>query len=360
MSAAFSTLPDGHGLVFIQPSRSAGNMFFAVLQETFGEDHCFKLGLVGEKINTYRDFLAAAPTDAFTFYGGHFCFGIDRHIPRPCDYAVSLRDPVVRLLSRYEATCRIAGQRPEWEAWLDRDFESNNGVVKRLLGVGFQDDEAVTWDVAEEREFEGEMNVGAAEYAAAMAVMRERVAFPLFKEHIEASLLKVRQFYATAPLFSVMRQNINHAIVETRVENYPPEVIAMITERNRHDIALYEACQSEFEAFRAAQDPAFHEEVRIMKIVSVIVSDNALQILDDGTLQGRFYGAIGEMLDQGRENDAAAVIGRFVGQPYTGLNFCRGCLKLLQAIGAADALKVNIETYKAKFGGDAFLAEFGA
>lgn len=358
MEGQFHQPRDGRCLIFIQPSRTAGNAFFAILQEAFGASSCFKIGVSGDIYNTYQDFLMAAEKDALALYGGHFCFGIDRHIHRACDYVVSLRNPVERLLSRHQATCQQLGENMDWSDWLENDFESNNGIIKRLLGIAFQDDESIIFDINEGSEFTGSMDVGEGEMEAALDVLDTRVSCILFKDYFEESLLRLGNLFGMPPLFSMCRHFINHAQTPTGEENYPKEVVDEIRERNKHDIRLYERCLENFESFLIQQNGEFHEEVRIMKILSMVLMDSESQILDEDVLTGRFFNAVNGMMKAGHTDDAVAVISRFTCNPYINVPFHRGVLKLLDAIDADDALCVEIDKYQKRFGADPYLDNF--
>ncbi|MHA1598202.1 MAG: hypothetical protein ACTSV1_05715 [Alphaproteobacteria bacterium] len=328
------------------------------MQEAFGEAACFKIGVLGDSHNTYQDFLAAAGQDTFTLYGGHFCFGIDRHIRRASDYVVSLRHPVERLLSRYEAVCLIQDTKLNWRDWLENDFESNNGIIKRLLGVAHQEDESVVFDINADAGQSGAMAVGEEHLNAALDILDNRVSCVLFKEHFEESLLRLGTLFGMPPLFSMRRQFINHGRVPIREQDYPQEIVDEIRARNTYDIRLYEKCLGDFETFLSMQDATFHEEVRIMKILSKMLKDRDSQILGEDALMGRFFDTINEMLKTDQVDDAIAVIHRFTCSPFMSMPFYRGVLKLLDAIDAKEALRTETDKYEKRFGGDAFVDAF--
>jgi len=358
MQGQFHQPRKDHCLIFIQPSRTAGNAFFAILQEAFGESSSFKIGMSGDVYNTYQDFLVEAKKDAHDFYGGHFCFGIDRHINRQCDYVVSLRHPVERLLSRYAATCRQQDEDMDWGDWLESDFESNNGIIKRLLGIAWQDDENIIFDINRGNEFTGPMDVGEDELEAALDILDTRVSCILFKDHFEESLLRLGNLFAMPPLFSMRRQYINHAQTPTSEDNYPKEVVNEIHKRNKYDILLYDRCLENFESFLDRQNDEFHEEVRIMKILSTVLMDFQSQIMSEDALMGRFFNAVNKMLNAGHMDDAIAVISRFTCSPYINAPFHRGILNLLNGIKAGDALSAEIDKYRKHFGDDPYLDTF--
>jgi len=93
----------GKALIFLHQSRSAGLAVCAILQEEFGLEAALKLGGIadGEHVS-YDAFRATAAAGTYPVYMGHFFYGAHRHVPRPCAYFTMLRDPVDRLLSRYE------------------------------------------------------------------------------------------------------------------------------------------------------------------------------------------------------------------------------------------------------------------
>ena len=227
-------------LVFLHHPRTTGLSSIAALQEELGLDNVFKLGvLTPEQDFSYADFIAAARADSYSCYAGHFCSGVHRHIPRPCDYVTCLRDPVERVVSRYRAWGGGEGTTSGFLTWMRSDFESGDGMVKRLCGIGIMgDDEHRPYDVFADRFVDERMEIGPEHLERVIETLESHFLCIMIQEHSTESMVLLQRVLETGPLFSFTRQRTNRASSPFRKEDLTPETIDHIEAANRDDRRL--------------------------------------------------------------------------------------------------------------------------
>lgn len=354
----FGTLKD-KVLVFLQMTRTAGLSICSILQEEVGTNNFYKFGgtFPGES-NSYEDFKEAAADDVYSVYGGHFFYGAHRHIPRPCEYITSLRNPVEQLLSRYEATCRNKNKKFDCGEWLASDFESHNGMVKRLCGIGIMDDETPPFDFMNDKPTPLDMKVGEQEFQLALRNIENHFSCVLLFERFEENMVVLQRHYRTSPLFSFNRQYLNHAMTPIRRENYPQEVIEQIIAQNAYDIRLYEMFAKKYLQELSAQGEDFFEDVRIMKLIAGILSHPGAQIISTDMAVKRLNAALYVFLKNGKTSDSIQVLKRFSHKTHALAEIRQFAVGFMNSHGTLEDLKEEMENYKRKYGADEFLAPY--
>ena len=273
----YTKIPDGKTLIFMQHGRSAGNALCAMLQEEFGDAAFFKLGGVGEKTVDHDDFLTAAKDNNHRVYGGHFCYGVHRHLRGKIDYFTTVREPIERVLSNYQAWGYGRGYAVE--QWLDHDYDSNNGMVRRHIGHGVH--KGKPYDFFADSPLDQDLIINEGHVEQAIASIERDFSLVLLHSHLIESTVMLRHHYGLRPLFSMQRQFSNHLAQPVRVENYPSAVIDTIIEKNRFDRLLYEQLRKRFMDRLEAQSQEFADEVRIMRMLATILSVRGVQKLDE-------------------------------------------------------------------------------
>ncbi len=343
------TTPDGRTLIFMQHGRSAGNALCAMLQEEFGERIFFKLGVAGESTNDHAEFLAAANTNIHRVYGGHFCYGVHRHLSAKVEYFTTMREPIERVLSNFEAWGRGRGY--TIDQWLEHDYDSNNGMVKRHVGVG--EHAGQPYDFLNDLPRETDLTIDENHLQQAQATIDRDFSLVLLHSHLTESTVMLQRLYRTRPLFSIRRQFHNHLGQPIRVENYPSGVIDRIIERNNFDRRLYEAYRKRFLARLAAQPDDFHEEVRIMKMLAAMLSQRGVQMLDESQILTRLNGGLNRLIQSGQAADAVQILQRITVKDCMDRAFCRKALEIISQIGTPEDLTREAATYQTRFGPDA-------
>ncbi len=181
--------------IFLQMTRSAGNATIAILLDEFGSDAVYVLG----PGTPYAAFKETAATGSHRLFAGHFLFGAHRHVGRPATYFTTLRYPIDQLFSRYEAMARRTGQHPDMDAWLGRDFETSNGMVKRLLGVGILPGDKGLYDAVADAPVADDFVVGEAEYERAVANLDRHFDCVLIMEHFVESMVVLQRTLECSP-----------------------------------------------------------------------------------------------------------------------------------------------------------------
>lgn len=338
-------------LIFLHQLRTAGLSTWAVLQEEFGAGNVFKLGEVSKDVyHSYEDFKKAAAKDAHQVYAGHFFYGAHRHIPRQCEYFTTLRDPVERLLSLYQVSRALGRAGGDCAKWLKSDFESHNGMVKRLIGVGRMEHDAEVYDFVNDKLASPAMTVGEDEYRQALSVLEKHFPCVLLHGCFVENMVLLQTHYGTGPLFSLNRQFLNHAKTPTLRENYPAEIIAQIESQNRYDIRLYEDYKGRFHRRLEQGGDAMRKEIEIMDIVSSIVTEEKEQVVETARVMERMQAAIETLFKVGRGGDAVQTLKRFSSKFSTQEAFGLDVLSFIRNHGEREDLEDEVEKFKARFG----------
>ncbi|MCW9035806.1 MAG: hypothetical protein OQJ97_16420 [Rhodospirillales bacterium] len=337
-------------LIFLQMTRTAGLAICSALQEEFGLEVFFKLGttLPGEK-NGYKEFKEAAARNTFSVYAGHFFFGAHMHVPKPCEYVTSLRNPVEQLLSRYEATCRNLKKKIDVVEWLAADFESHNGMVKRLCGIGAEHHSLPPYDFVNEQPVSPDMEAGEAEYELALQNIEKHFSCVMLHGYFEENMTILQHHYGTGPLFSLNRQFINHAMAPIKRENYLPEIIDQIIAQNEYDIRLFENFRDKYIKELDEKGDAFKEDVRILKLISAILSDVNTQSIETDVAIKRLIMTLNQLVTKGCQKDAVRILRSFTPKFYVSVDFCRFALQFIGTHGSPAELASEIKIFKNRF-----------
>ncbi len=349
------SLPDmGKTLIFLQHGRTAGNATISVFEDEFGPHGLFKIGIRGDVTKTYDDFRQAAAGDNYRIYMGHFYFGIHRHISGPAEYFTTLRNPVERVLSNFEAWGACQGlSLPEW---LAIDYESNNGMVKRLCGLGEHDGKP--YDFIRDQPCDSNIDAAPEDLDQAIANIDAHIPLVLIHGRFEQNMLLLQRRYNTGPLFSLNRQRQNHSPIPIQSSQYSPAIIDEITQRNRLDIQLYDKYRHIYEQSVSNLDETFVEELRIMKMISQVVSERGTQhMLDQDVLQ-RLTATANHLLATGRARDVLEMLRRFSRKGNINAPFCQNVLNFFRLQASAADIAGEVENYRRRFGDDQFLVTF--
>ena len=129
-----------HPLIFATNNRTGSAATRFILTEEVGQNAIFFFGGVDQKsrrvIYTYEKFLESAKENRHPVYYGHLYYGVHQHIPGDCIYFTTVRDPVERVLSCYDAVHPDPRSQPDLKTWLKTNPDAQNGMVKRFCRFG--------------------------------------------------------------------------------------------------------------------------------------------------------------------------------------------------------------------------------
>ncbi len=346
--------PRDKTLIFLQHGRTAGNATISVFEDEFGPSGLFKIGIRGDVTKTYQDFRKAAAADDYRLYMGHFYFGIHRHIAGPSEYFTTLRNPVERVLSNYEAwgSCQGLSLRD----WLAIDYESNNGMVKRLCGIGELD--GAPYDYIRDATCDNNIDATLADLDQAAANIEAHIPLVLIHGRFEQNMLLLQRRYGTGPLFSLNRQRQNHSVIPISQDAYDPAIIDEIRRRNELDIQLYEKFRHAYDATVSDLDDAFFEELRHMEMIARVVSQRGIQHMRDEDVLQRLTVAANQLLEAGKVQEVIEILRRFSRKGNVSASFCQNVLNFFSLQGSPDDIASEVDNYRRRFGQDDFLAAY--
>ena len=340
-------------LIFLQHGRTAGNATTALLLEEYGEEAVFKLGGTPPHDNTYDDFLAVADRDRRRLYAGHFAYGVHRHVAAPYEYFTTLRDPLDRVVSNYSAWGRDGTH--TLATWLDHDHDAFNGMVKRHIGIGVRDGKP--YDYLNDRPLDRAPEIGADDLARAIEFIERDFSLVLLHGHFVENMVLLQRHYATTPLFSTARQNINHVAEPLLPQHLPATAIEQIEDRNRYDRMLFDHFRPRYLAALRDQDDAFRDEVRIMSHIDKIASVRGTHTVDDDVFVARLNAGLNQLLAAGNVRDVVEVLHRIIRKRSIHRDFCRTAIAMVQQIGTTDDVARGVAAYRQRFEDDAFIGQ---
>ncbi len=258
----------GAALVFLHNLRCGGNSLNYLFADTLGPDSFFKLGAVAGGSHTHKDFLKAARDDRTRFYLGHFCYGVHRHIRRPTEYFTVLRRPVDRLLSAYAITGARRGE--NLADWIARTPDARNGMVRRLCGIGPNEDAGCLWDYVRECPVDERFEPGPEHLAMAREIVAARIPVVLLHERRAEGLVLLQRRHRLPPLISVTHAHYNETPSGWRIGRPDPRDVARLIAANRLDGELHETLRRREQARYAAMDETFHRRVAAMRAIAAI------------------------------------------------------------------------------------------
>jgi len=257
----------------------------------------YKLGQYAPgKVHLIEDFMAQDQIDSpYPVYIGHFSFGAHNKI-KPVPFLVTcLRDPVLRVLSYYEYTCRIDGVAHDIHQFISSYPECNNGMTRRLSGLGLLNEQG--YDFVANTVLQGpEEEVTKEHLDLAIEHLRNRIDLIMVQERMSESLVMLRHRMGSPPLLSLRNHYRNHSPQKILTTNYSEEVINAIRAHNQFDLALYEEGTSIFKAQLSQVSLEQQNEIEAMDPLCSILSPVGMRDLDDNTINQRFNLGVGALL----------------------------------------------------------------
>lgn len=251
-------------LIFLHNFRCSGNtinMYF--VQQT--KTPIFKLGTHHDRVLTYGDFLQAGRQGGAQFYLGHFVYGAHRHLSGPARYFTNIRKPLARMVSGYLAFSDF--QQPLLP-WLETHFEADNGMTKRLAGIGVSPEDGVTpYDYIEDRPLPADFAVDEAVYERAARTL-DACAGVIIQERFSESLVMFERNAGLNPLVCVSAMHFNRSLsLPLTAKTVPDDVRALMATKSAFDERLYARANARLDGYLAEQTADFHNDVRLRSIL---------------------------------------------------------------------------------------------
>ncbi|MGB0750082.1 MAG: hypothetical protein ACPGO3_15180, partial [Magnetospiraceae bacterium] len=281
------------------------NTLNAIITENTAREDWFKIGGVNDDFFVFDDFLADCAQAKRRFYLGHFCYGVHRHIPGDAVYFTNIRHPVPRLLSGYYGWRKSPDQ--DVRDYLQDHWEFDNGITKRLCGIGPREPESAVYDFAENLPLNSAPVVNAEMFARAEARMKTEMAFVFVQEIFVESLVLFENRFGLPPLFSFSRAHWNQTEQQT-VHRPDPALDAWILAQNPYDLALYEQARETLAAEIAALGEDQQRRIAVRKILDQMLRVPGQSFLASDAIKNAITGGLERLLNANRVRDFLDVI----------------------------------------------------
>ena len=362
-----------HPLIFATNNRTGSAATRAILMEEVGPDDIFPYGVVDQELRkviySYEKFLESAKENRHLIYYGHFYYGVHQHIPRDCIYFTTVRDPVERVLSCYDAVHPDPRSQPDLKTWLKTNPDAQNGMVKRFCGFGdtyYRGDPAFAspdfygrfefFDYNQNQPMPTDIAITEDHLKKAFDVIDSHYGFIFLHSHFVENTVILQKILGTGPLFSPLRQKFSRLSITPRRETCSEADQTLISAHNRYDEILYSVCKERYLAFLTDQDETFQEEVRVMKIVDQIVDNPGKQFADLENVTAHLNATIAALRSANLASVAVQVLARFTGKKMLACEMSQQAIQMIQQIGTPGDVVREVEKYRTKFGNDDFIS----
>jgi hypothetical protein len=168
------------------------------------------------------------------FLTGHFGFGIHNHLPRPAEYVTLLRDPVMRVISRYHHEMRDPRSDlhpliqkgmtlPEYVRYYAEAAEMDNLQTRMIAG---------NWQDRGHGPCTDEM------LATAKENLQRHFVLVGVTDQFDAFYLLLRKRFDWPPVY-YRRRNVSRSRLQKK-KQFPLDTLRVIEAYNRQDMALYQ------------------------------------------------------------------------------------------------------------------------
>lgn len=238
-------------LVSIHMPRTGGTSFAAILKANFG-----KILEISER-QGMLDFLQMSPEErcSYPVAAGHMPFGLGNYVNVPCRYVVFLREPVDHTISAYYYVLRTPSNpqhalasKMTLREYVESDiwWINDNQQTRRLA------DDDWTEVITNGPNWMNRQSCDAELLRHSKATLDRCHFVGIYERYEESVRLCCDRFgltYTTIP-------HLNSTPGRSAVQDLDPEVRAVIRERRRFDLELYEHAVGRFESLTAPVSPA--------------------------------------------------------------------------------------------------------
>ncbi len=224
-------IPD-QNLIFLHLPKNGGTTLHSILSRWYRGSESFDIRVIDHvRLNT-EEFLALPESrrNKIKLLKGHMQFGLHKYLNEPVDYITILREPCERIISFYNYVLRrpnhrlyqaVAGENMslnEFVNWAS-DGDIHHGQVRWISGI---DDRPELM------------------YEKALENIHSHFSFVGILEQFDESVLLLRQMYGFPfPYYEALNQTKKRGGASEQDR-------ALIREKNRYDVKLYEDIQVEF------------------------------------------------------------------------------------------------------------------
>jgi hypothetical protein len=181
---AYGPVPEDKTVVYLTNNRSGSGFLRQALIEEYSLENIFMFGVLanperGLESGSMEQLREVAPTGKYKLYFGHLPWGIHQLMPGPVEYAVTIRDPVERVLSLYDSTIvRRQENPPALADWIGGMPDAVNGMVKRMCGIDFWEDKHDHYDFVEDRPLDADSEMTKAHLDLAIERTKDAIILP--------------------------------------------------------------------------------------------------------------------------------------------------------------------------------------
>ena len=235
-------------LVFMHIPKTAGTTLVSSLMWNYPVRSSLRLNLLGQPLSQLDSIPLERRRDLRLLYG-HLPYGVHEHIPRRCSYVTIVREPVERVISAYKYVLKTPHHR------------DHNRVIKEGMSLeGFVQNFWV--DARISRQTRQLCNtydrpLGERDLARAKGNLERFLVVGLTERFEETFVLLRRALRFRVPFY--VTRNVSPPL------QVPEGVRAMIAERERWDLELYDFAHDMFAAQIDRQGTSFGSEVEMFR-----------------------------------------------------------------------------------------------
>ena len=275
---------DGRTLIFLHLPKTAGNTLQTVLTTQYPEDSIYWTA-VGRAPHAIEDFAAADESERskYRLIIGHMFYGIHEKIPHDSTYMTVVREPVDRFISNYyfnltHDEAPLYGYLNENNIGLEEFVVSNistdNVQSRRLCGMDGRP--RIT-------------PIGKCPQSMldrAMRNLRDNFAVVGLLERFDETLMLIRREFGWNSWPYYQRQNITAG--RPKLAGTDPEVMRLIADRNRLDVALYAYARKLFNGHMRRAGLSLRLQAHLFKLVNDLTAKGPARDLAKYTLHHAF------------------------------------------------------------------------
>ena len=328
---------------FIQNTRSAGNAliegamdYFATGQTlTFDSLPIFKYGQFGDRHFGWNDFLEDTKQRKRRFYAGHFVFGAQQHVPGPTKVAASIRETRPRLISGVRAWGGDVAKRINW---IKSHWETDNGITKRLAGIGVLDGSA--YDFVEDESLcpEAEFRTGPETFERAQRNLEKGIDAIILQERFSDSLVMAERALGLPPMVSFLKAHYNPS--PPMDDPLPNDVLAEIDELNGFDRKIYALASEILEQSMANVPPEVERTLEARRAIDAMLHVPGGNVLTaEAAAEGIGKGLNG-LLAEERKETVLEIVRIFIQHPVGQALFLDSLLGVAGKIATEAEMKV--------------------
>lgn len=320
--------------IFLHNFRCTGNSLNLALRNYFMHDHV-KYGQVNDKTFTYDEVVTLARKRQPKFILGHNSFGLHRQFDFPCRYFVNFRDPVERLVSGFVTWTKVGGQNIE-EYYRDH-LERSNGMTYRLLGFGKRDQQLYDFNL--DQPIESLPEIDDTLFQQAIDNLSEFADVILVSEMFSESIVNMEETLQLPDLVCPQGIFYNQSKTFISAKHFPSTILEELRDANQWDYKLYDHAKQRLQSMLAERDDAFWEKVRIRKLMTDMMKEPHLDVVDGTMIVNKLQNGLNALLGLGRYDDVVPVVSLFINSVTVDIKAAQNIVQALRGTVKPDGIK---------------------